>query len=185
MKKIMITILLVGLFLSLNSLALADYKNKEYTNQNLNNEIKQLIPRIKLGFIAVTTDGTRSGSSVIVDANDWNLRDYYSRTVNFYIDYSIVNGGENDYVKIDVNITKNNSHWDQTSSKISNDYVIGEILFENIQIIQGDVYDVHIKATYINENPSFVIWDEDVSSLALTKFNLFRFINLLSSLLSL
>jgi hypothetical protein len=185
-NKILI-IIIVGLFICINQnpIQSAEIENKFYNPEKIDNSIERSIPRIRLGFIAVTTDGTKSGSSVIVDAQDWNLRDYYSRIVCFYIDYSIVNGGPDDYVNIEINMEKNDSDWDQISYKISNDYIKGEINFENVNINQGDNYNIHIKATYINNDPSIIISDEDVSSLALTNFNFFRLFRMLNFLLHL
>ena len=180
-------LIIIGLFICINQnpITSTEIENNFFNKENIKESIEQSATRIRLGFIAVTTDGTESGSSVIVDAQDWNLRDYYSRIVSFYIDYSIVNGGPNDYVIIEIDMKKNDTDLDQVSYKISNDYIKGEINFDNVNINQGDNYNIHIKATYINNDPSIIISDEDLSSLALTKFNflgLFRMLNFLLNL---
>ena len=182
-KKIIFTVILsLIIIINLNSFQSLEIPDNEKYNINIKHDFNNSLPRIRLGFIAVNSDGTKDGSTVIVDAHDWNLREYFGRIVTFYIDYSIVNGGNNDYVNIEIDIIKNNSNWDNSSLKIANDYVTGEINFDNIQIKGGDTYVFNIKATYINKNPSIIIHDEDVSSLALSDYSLNMLFKILISL---
>jgi hypothetical protein len=82
------------------------YSNYEGQFNNKNNYLR-LNTQIKIGDIVITGDGTLEGSQVRVKAEDKNLQGYNGKIVDFYIDYSIINGWTDDSSRVEI-ITKLN-----------------------------------------------------------------------------
>lgn len=138
------------------------------------NDFIKLKPQIKLGDIEITGDGTLQGSQVRVTTEDESLKGYNGKIVDFYIDYSITNGWKDDSSRVEINTTLNGEDWKESKYDIEENYKNGQFRLENIHVKNGDQYETHIKAIYICEDPYFIKWDEDISTIKFTKSYIFK-----------
>lgn len=153
-----------------NQVIYSDYEGQF----NKKNNYLRLNTQIKIGDIVITGDGTLEGSQVRVKAEDKNLQGYNGKIVDFYIDYSIINGWTDDSSRIEIITKLNGQDWKESNFDIDENYKNGQFRLENIHVKNGDIYETHIKAIYISENPYFIKWDEDNSTIKFAKSYSFK-----------
>jgi len=179
-KKLIIFTILSIIIASSFQVNAGNEKNFEELNKK---KIKnQGLIGIKLGFINVSGDGTKTGSYVKVTAIDGFFDNLYGKFVFFYIDYSIISDGINDRVNIEIDTKINNGSWKNGLYQFNDNYSEGQITLENVRLNQGVRVDTFIRAIYINPDPLFVIWDDDMSTFALHKYINIGFLKIINRL---